>query len=484
LRITRTTKVKKRMATLTKELVYQLISSLEELQNIKYTIFYQDPETQISYGITILRNFGDQPIPFEYVIGVSQINQSVDSEVIFYGIQTNPCTTEIIITRLIDTPILSYSISKTLVFVFYNNEGYQLSFSVPYVDDVKAMKQSILNLFAVPTRIYLLFDSLMIQYNFVEDLNYRQTLLGTFDQDNGFTLLTAFDFNRTLIGLIGSKAYFYWNSEIYNSVNPYPYLSFSFSSKDSIVIGFSNNFLIRTLPGVIPDQVANVSSFSLNVNEFSGNPLIFVSLTEILPIRVCGEVQYYFIGFGGSMNRLYATMQTVYLLNTSNVYSTSSFKIIFTTSLPAEPTYCIDDTLCFYLDLAQHQLYIQNETAFRAYLLTHAGTIMTSDLQFMTSNKTVSTTDTASLSTSCVDASLRLYEEKHLPFGSISGLQGSEHDKFGRRSKRQLGHSSRHQSRMGSSTTSEAETLSGLSKSYHRRNPNVKPMGYNPVENK
>lgn len=371
------------MSLLTTELVYQLISSLNELNNIKYTIFYERPDTQEGFGITILRPYGSTDIPFDYIIGVSEIKYSRDSEVVFYGVQVNTSTTLITVTKLIDTPILSYSISKTLIFIFYQNTGFQLSFDVPYVDDIKAMKQAILNLYTVPTRIYLLFNNLMIQYNFLEETNYRQTILGMFDNKRkSFQLVTSFDYNRTLIGLVGNEAYFYWNSHIYNTLNPYPYLSYSPVSKDSIVIGFSNNFLIRTNPGIIPDLVANVSSFSLNVNEFSGNSLIFVSLTDILPIFLCNSVQYYFIGFGGSWPlKLYAVLQTVYLLNTNNVYTTDSFKIVFTDVLPEEATYCIDN-LCFFIDIHQKILYIQDEEQFRKYLVDHTGTIMTSDLNF------------------------------------------------------------------------------------------------------
>jgi len=51
--------------------------------------------------------------------------------------------------------------------------------------------------------------------------------MGTYDSSAGFNLITSFDYNKTLIGLMEGKAYFYWNTSQYSGLNPFPSLSFS-----------------------------------------------------------------------------------------------------------------------------------------------------------------------------------------------------------------------------------------------------------------
>lgn len=383
---------------LSTDAVFQLISNLNSLENIRYTSWIQTDDS--SFYVVIHKVIVNN-VPFDYVISTSEANSSARDAVIkFYGVNVNNSLTLLTISEIIDTPLIAYSISKTLVFLFYNNKKYQLSFNVPYTDNINQMKQSILNLYTNPCRIYLLFGSMMIQYTYVQQIYYRGTVLGTYDKESDqFSLVTSFDYNKTLIGLMDSKAYFYWNTRVYSGLNPYPFIAFDPKFKDSIVIGFQNNFLIRTIPGFTPDLVANVSSYSLNVDELSGNSLTFISLTDLLPLSVTSEIQYYFTGFGGTWSLpsstpdLYAVLQTVYLKNTDNVYATSSFKIIFVDTSDHLrymdfPSYCVDDKLCFYLDVDNEILYIDNLESFYNYVQEHTGTIMTSDLTFSNRSNT------------------------------------------------------------------------------------------------
>jgi len=146
--------------------------------------------------------------------------------------------------------------------------------------------------------------------------------------------------------------------------------------------------------GFTADLVTNVSSYSLNVNEASGNGLSYISLTELLPLDVSCAVQYYLTGFAGVWMSAtepvaYAVVQTVYLLNTDNVYTTIALKLTpitnASTQLPCArqlPSYCVNADLCFYLDLANGQLLVDNLNSLQEYLNDHTGTIMTSDLRF------------------------------------------------------------------------------------------------------
>ena len=389
---------------ITTNFVYGLVSALLENGSSRYTSYEIDSVTMLQYFVTIF-DMSNVGVPVaanvKYVLSVSQISAlstTLGEETVFYQVYVNPFTTELITTQIVDAVPLTYSISKSLIYLFYNNESYRLSFSCPYTD-INGIKQTILSLFSFPSRPVMLFGSVWIQFVYT-NVAYQACMMGTFTPHKGLTVRNLFDYNKTFIMLEDGKPYIYWDTATFSNANQVPYISYNPNAfaATSIVIGFSNDYIIEQTPTLNPDKIALVNNTSLNINENTASGLGYISFGSIVPLVPTGPTtggSYFMTGVGGiGYATEYAAVQYVNLLNTNNTYVTITAQVLPQASKTGLSQYITSTgmpTTLWYKYIPSSMLLIiwdsgtPTQPSFPEYIESNQGTIMTSDIQQLTS---------------------------------------------------------------------------------------------------
>jgi len=389
---------------ITTNFVYGLVSALLENGSSRYTSYEIDSVTMLQYFVTIF-DMSNVGVPIaanvKYVLSVSQISAlstTLGDETVFYQVYVNPFTTELITTQIVDAVPLTYSISKSLIYLFYNNESYRLSFSCPYTD-INGIKQTILSLFSFPSRPVMLFGSVWIQFVYT-NVAYQACMMGTFTPHKGLTVRNLFDYNKTFIMLEDGKPYIYWDTMTFSNANQVPYISYNPNAfaATSIVIGFSNDYIIEQTPTLDPDKIALVNNTSLNINENTASGLGYISFGSIVPLVPTGPTtggSYFMTGVGGiGYATEYAAVQYVNLLNTNNTYVTITAQVLPQASKTGLSQYITSTgmpTTLWYKYIPSSMLLIiwdsgtPTQPSFPEYIESNQGTIMTSDIQQLTS---------------------------------------------------------------------------------------------------
>ena len=393
---------------MTEDLVYQMISNLEENQSSRYTLY--SPATMLSttaYYVTIFRVTSTLVLAktVKYVLMTSPIldySLVQNTDVHFLGIHVNPYTTEVTFSQLYNASSISYSISKSLVYLFYEQLSFPLLFNIPFVTDPPLAKQAILNIFGFPCFVFMLYEAMFIQVSYVDGA-YQAILTGKYDKvGESMVLDNFFDFNRTLMVLDAGKPYLYWNTDIFSPANQIPYVSFATEgySSTSLVIGFMNNYLLQLTATRVPDRISVATDTSLNINETPTVGVGYVSLAQIVPLEVQmipgqlqGNSSYYLNGVSGigfkdplDTYQSWAVLQVANLFNSNNPYVTIP-AILKTTTSKVGLTQYLSTTFWYSYNEMRNTLTVwkdPTQDSFAAFLLGNKGTIMTSDLRQMT----------------------------------------------------------------------------------------------------
>jgi hypothetical protein len=288
-----------------------MISSLEENKSSRYTKYV--PATLLggtNFYVTIFRVTSPSILAktVKYILMTSPLRDYsliTSDNIHFLGIHVNPYTTEVTFSQLYNASSISYSISKSLVYLFYEQLSFPLFFNIPFVSNPSLMKQAILNIFGFPSFVFMLYESMFIQVTYVDGA-YQAILTGKYDHSRQtMTMDNFFDFNRTLVVLDAGKPYVYWNINTFSATNQLPYVSFATEGygSTSLIIGFMNNYLLQITPTQVPDRIALATDNSVNTNETPTLGVGYVSLAEIVPLEVAmipgqlqGNSSYYLIG--------------------------------------------------------------------------------------------------------------------------------------------------------------------------------------------
>jgi hypothetical protein len=333
-----------------------------------------------------------------YVIAVSPIKElstTLASQIVFYQVYVNPSTTELIVTTISNATPLSFSISNSLIYLFYNNNSYKLIFNCPYTN-ITGCKEAILSLFTYPCFIVMLYGHSWLQFSYIQNA-YEPVLCGSIF--NGiFVVHTTFDYNNTFVVNLMHQPQAYWNSNRFASTNQLPYISYTASGSTSttLVTGFSDTYIIQTAGGTGVDKIAISSSDSLNIpsgSEIKG--IQYSSLSLLVPLKPTMVTDMYLkyylsgvagIGFSGSM---YATIQEVNLLNSNNVYNSISALIVPVASNTGLNQYK-STTFYYSYDPTAMTLTVwvsATEASFYEFLKANQATIITSDMVQVSNDK-------------------------------------------------------------------------------------------------
>ena len=378
--------------------VYRLVSDLRENNSYRYIRHETDADMNeyyvTIYDVAMLQVAQD----VRYIIAVSPIKElstSLASQIVFYQVYVNPSTTELIVTVVSNATPLSFSISNSLIYLFYNNTSYGLKFTCPYTN-ITGCKEAILSLFTYPCFIVMLYGQSWIQFSYIQDA-YEPVLRGTLYNDS-MIVHNTLDYNNTFVVNLMHQPQAYWNSNRFSSTNQLPYISYTASgaSSTTAVIGFSDTYIIQTASGTGIDKIAISSTDSVNIpsgSEIKG--IQYSSLSLLVPLKPTVVTDMYLkyylsgvagIGFSGSM---YATIQEVNLLNSNNVYNSISALIVPVSSNAGLNQY--QSTTFYYLyDPNAMTLTVwvsATEASFYEFLKANQATIITSDMTQLTTEE-------------------------------------------------------------------------------------------------
>ena len=386
--------------TVTTTFVYTLVSNLRENGSMRYVSTVTDGASN-KYFATIFDVSG-YPVAegVKYVLSISPIapnSTTLASQIVFYQVYVNPYTTELITTPISNAIPISFSISKSLIYLFYMNQSFGLQFMCPYTN-ISGCKQSILNIFSYPNYIVMLYGSFFLQFSYIQTA-YEAAITGSY---NGSSMMVhnLFDFNSTFVILEKNQPQLYWNSERFSVANQVPYISYSTTNTTSLVVGFTNTYIIQQNDLTSPDLMSNVSQSSLNIPSNTAGAVGYTSLGSLVPLTPTtptdGFTYYYLSGVAGTgfSGSQYATIQIVNILNSNNVYQSISAIIVKQASqtTPVMLTQYGTTSLWYNLNLTTNTLTVWEDpmalvTAFSSFVSSNATTIMTSDMVQLTTDQ-------------------------------------------------------------------------------------------------
>jgi hypothetical protein len=326
----------------------------------------------------------------------------------------NPSTTQLSFTPLVDAIPLSYGVFRSSVFVSYQNENIPMIFSAPYVSSrqLPSLKETILNLFAFPTHMLLLYNSMFVQLNYIptdssQPQAYQVTLKGMYETgatkgSQRITLLDYFDFNKTMVLLdMFTNPCLVLNNQTMRIGNNQPYLyNPDPASPLEIVVGFNYNYLTDNSPstssGVVNQMTREDGKRTLNLQGTTEIPkaqsLSYASLASIVPLSAQDHIAYFLSGISAlnykhqplSGQAGWAVVQVSNIVNSNSVVISSSFALLYST-IRAGLTQYKSTSLWYSLDVPNQTLTVWQDPdpttpSFLSYLLENKSTIALQDV--------------------------------------------------------------------------------------------------------
>jgi hypothetical protein len=403
---------------LTDSIVYELITSIEQYHQQRYIMLAADA----SAYYTIFRMIKTKRTnACKYVVVESPVFETYTpdaiADVAFYEVYMNESTTQMTFTAFGDAVPLSYSVKSSAVEIQYENSEYPLQFVCPYVStqQIPFLKEMILNLFACPTHMILLYGELMLQLNYIPTASpipqaFQVTISASFfkirlDEEKAlistFILHNFFDFNKTMIILFGEDPFLVLNSQSFTIGNAQPYLYNSNSSEYPFqaVIGNHHTYTVdnnaTSSTTIVRRIMKNLNNQTLNyqgTNEITNvkKSLGYTSLTSIAFLKRTNELGYFLNGIGGLLyNNYYDPLQKGWALinqsnlqNSNNVVTSSSYALFYASSTSGLTQYG-STTLWYKIDTDLRTLTVWEDPStpsFSSYLLEHTATLSQTDI--------------------------------------------------------------------------------------------------------
>jgi len=377
--------------------VYGLVSSLRENASTRY-VSHETDTIGNEYFVTI---FDTSMYPVaegvQYVFSVAPIStltSTLASQTVFYQVYVNASTTELITTRIRNATPISFSISKSLIYLFYQNQSFNLQFRCPFTN-ITGCKEAILSIFSYPCYVVMLYGSFFLQYSYVQTA-YEAVMCGSYT-GTSMVIHNLFDYNNTFVVLEKGQPEVYWNTKRFSLANQVPYVSYS-EGNTTLVVGFTNTYIIQENSANEPDIISLASASSLNIPSSNVAGIGYTSLASLVPLETTSTSDYIFyylsgvagIGFTGTM---YATIQVMNILNSNNTYQSISAMVVpFVNATPGTLTQYGSTSLWYNFNLSCTTLTVWVSTnpavpSFYDYLAANKSTIMTSDMIQLTAQQ-------------------------------------------------------------------------------------------------
>jgi hypothetical protein len=241
----------------------------------------------------------------------------------------------------------------------------------------------------------MLYGSFFLQYSYVQTA-YEAVMCGSYT-GTSMTVHNLFDYNNTFVVLENGQPEVYWNTKRFSLANQVPYVSYS-EGNTTLVVGFTNTYIIQENAMTEPDIISLASASSLNIPSSNVAGIGYTSLASLVPLETTSSSDYIFyylsgvagIGFTGTM---YATIQVMNILNSNNTYqSVSAVVVPFVNATPGTLTQYGTTSLWYNFDLSCTTLTVWVSTnpavpSFYDYLAANKSTIMTSDMIQLTAQQ-------------------------------------------------------------------------------------------------
>lgn len=149
--------------------------------------------------------------------------------------------------NFIKTPVI---IQGTDVYLYHKGRSIPFRFYVADIDRLREQKATLLNIFAMPSVTYVLWDSFVVHMVNIGDEFVPVFYARINDDGSAADVKTMFDLcSGVLIGKIEHEVIWLYYSDALRLVNYYPSLTYANTDADTVqylVSGGSSNFLVRT----------------------------------------------------------------------------------------------------------------------------------------------------------------------------------------------------------------------------------------------
>lgn len=337
-----------------------LLSIVRQADNYaRYLIFLTPQVTINTIGL-----FGDD------IVQVIGVNYASDGSLLQSYIMPN----------VLKVPL---TILRAQVQLYWRSVYYTFTYTVPQVDRMREIKQSLINIFVFPGITLVLYGRLVVHFTFVEQF-FVPTYFGVLNYNESVVeSLTEWDWSDgLLVGTMDGQCTYLWNTQFFAITNQFPDLVYSKNQR--VVIGGNRNYYFEYRRPLTTDSIIVRSShshqLSLQANEQVGDAVDFITLREYVPIRGTNK---FIIAFSNVLSKsIYdpnALLGSANFLNTDSTIATDPCAVVFVYT--KNPTYQQFGANFFFLyKEVENTLYVYKPT-FNAFLEEESGRLTISDLR-------------------------------------------------------------------------------------------------------
>ena len=372
-------------------IVIELISSLEDLQ---LSLFFKTAQLQLDgptdTTLSLCTIFRHNDNWMRYIIAVTNevtsLSSSTTPSVQFIAVNYGADGTLLqsyIMSNVVQVPV---TVIRSEIQVYWRSQFYSMNFSIPQLDRLREIKQSLTNVFVYPSLTYILFGKLVFNFSYIEQF-YAITYIGELEYQTQKVLpLTYFDWlDGILCGKIDSQLFFCWSNLFFAITNQFPDIYYlGTSSKLKVLIGGYDNYMItdRTVQiDSILIKATYAHKLSVQSNEILGSIVSYTTLKEFIPIT--GSTLY-ILSFSNVILKgyqtKYAVIGTTTFTDTNFPIETFPATVIFTQT--KDPSYSSFGTVfvIYYKYDAVTKTLLVYEPGFKDYITYQNGNVILSDL--------------------------------------------------------------------------------------------------------
>jgi len=371
-------------------IVIELISSLEDLQ---LSLFFKTAQLQLNgptdTTLSLCTIFRHNDNWMRYIIAVtnevtslSSMTPSVQFIAVNYGAD-GTLLQSYLMSNVVQVPV---TVIRSEIQVYWRSQFFSMNFSIPQLDRLREIKQSLTNVFVYPTLTYVLFGKLVFNFSFIEQF-YAVTYIGEMEYQKLKVLpLTYFDWlDGILCGKIDSQLFFCWSNLFFAITNQFPDIYYlGTSSKLKVLIGGYDNYMI-TNRTVQTDSILIKATYahklSVQSNEILGSIVSYTTLKEFIPIT---GTPLFILSFSNVILKgyqtKYAVIGTTTFTDTNFPIETFPATVVFTqTKDPSFNSFGTVFVIYYKYDAATKTLLVY-EPGFMDYLMYQNGNVILSDL--------------------------------------------------------------------------------------------------------
>ncbi len=272
--------------------VIHLVATLELNNQIIFYDFHNVDNA--SYLFTIFRYQNDF---CKYIVCVSSDKTQSDLGIQFFGVNYDGTLLQTyVIDSVFSVPI---TIVRSNVSLYWRGSAYSMNFTVPSLNALSQIKQSILNIFTFPSLTYVVQNELVMNFTLVKDYYFPSYMGIIVPNEQTIVSSTTWDWCQgTLVGKLNGQMVYIWNTQTFALVNQFSELD---EEEEVLLSGGSAEYSINTFQkGGLISKGTYSNGLSFQANEIKGGTLNYISLKTFLPIKNYKSANAYLIAFANT----------------------------------------------------------------------------------------------------------------------------------------------------------------------------------------